>query len=1092
MGKFLLLLLNLLSLSFLVPAQSADPMQVMPPSPTSREFDKYINYQVALYNGVPEISIPLYEIRMGKTSIPIVLNYHASGIKFGQSSGDVGVGWVLEPGHRVSRTINGRVDEYFGMPSLDALQTMYTPETRDVYLSKFIGNGGTDNAGTPTTGEYFDGEFDLFTYSTISGAGAFVIKDRVQRQIQQISESTDCISYNQLSGGLLEYFIVRDGNGLSHRFGKSTVSGQSAVDLSSGHGAGRLAASSWHLTNINDSFSNYANFTYSGFRESTTLTGQTLSARSGADNGDCYNWGSALPNSIPVVDYDIQRVQEIRTKEVVVTFFRSGTVGKLDVIEVRDIDGKRIRKIVFNYSGNQIHSFLDSVLIYGQNDQDPKRYGFEYYSKDSFSRLHPNFAPDYWGYYKLNDTPYPHYPTFEEYYYCDRGSDGSPYSVRVFGSRMNQINRNPTGNDNPMTQADAVHFTLKKVTYPTGGSTMYEYEPNKYRGLRDDGQGDVKYAGIRIKKITSDDLLKGETLIKEYKYGFNEDGFGYVAIDIANKKYFVKESLSAICNSYGLGNDEVLYSRVVDFSTELISEIGGGGYMGSPVHYETVVEYEKKYSLLTWQDGYGSTEPLYTNGKTEYLFNLSSGMDWAGFDENYYYSSMNGINQGDGANAVSICPASVRDPSYSIREFDNYYILRYATWDKPVLGTKTIFKANDDGTAYDTVSKEVNTYTANVHEPLWGLKVRRFVSAPYDYMPPASGVTYYANGINSLFDYGMYEVSCGNRVLSRRLLTTYSTSGAVTYATAMGYNSDFQLAREEASTSDGATLITRYRYPMDYGEISGTDAVSQGVKKLQQSHVLNALVERVTERVGPGTGQSLLVGGLLQVYRSDVPLAGTVLLADPAGAVTNFKESYNNGGAVVYDTRYEPRLVYDAYDSNGNLLQQHQVNGIQRSYLWAYNKILPIAEAQNASYQDIYHTSFEDAEGNSSLGDAKTGEKSRLGGYVKTLNNLSSGLYTLNFWQKSGETWVFHQLEVPVGSGGTYTITLTGQVDELRFYPAGAYLTTYTYDPLVGVTSSTDNNGRTTHYKYDDFGRLQVVRDDAGNVLNTYEYNYRK
>ena len=57
-------------------------------------------------------------------------------------------------------------------------------------------------------------------------------------------------------------------------------------------------------------------------------------------------------------------------------------------------------------------------------------------------------------------------------------------------------------------------------------------------------------------------------------------------------------------------------------------------------------------------------------------------------------------------------------------------------------------------------------------------------------------------------------------------------------------------------------------------------------------------------------------------------------------------------------------------------------------------------------------------------------------------------------------------------------------------------MTTYTYNPLVGVTSVTDDNNLTMYYEYDDFGRLEYIKNDDGEILekheynNEYEYNY--
>jgi YD repeat-containing protein len=49
-------------------------------------------------------------------------------------------------------------------------------------------------------------------------------------------------------------------------------------------------------------------------------------------------------------------------------------------------------------------------------------------------------------------------------------------------------------------------------------------------------------------------------------------------------------------------------------------------------------------------------------------------------------------------------------------------------------------------------------------------------------------------------------------------------------------------------------------------------------------------------------------------------------------------------------------------------------------------------------------------------------------------------------------------------------------------------ITSYTYDPLFGITSVTSPNGLSTYYQYDGFGRLLSVKDTNQKLLKTYEY----
>ena len=64
--------------------------------------------------------------------------------------------------------------------------------------------------------------------------------------------------------------------------------------------------------------------------------------------------------------------------------------------------------------------------------------------------------------------------------------------------------------------------------------------------------------------------------------------------------------------------------------------------------------------------------------------------------------------------------------------------------------------------------------------------------------------------------------------------------------------------------------------------------------------------------------------------------------------------------------------------------------------------------------------------------------------------------------------------------------------DDLRLYPADAEMTTYTYKPLVGMSSQMDTNGRAIYYEYDGFGRLKLIRDHDKNILRRTDYNYSR
>ena len=105
---------------------------------------------------------------------------------------------------------------------------------------------------------------------------------------------------------------------------------------------------------------------------------------------------------------------------------------------------------------------------------------------------------------------------------------------------------------------------------------------------------------------------------------------------------------------------------------------------------------------------------------------------------------------------------------------------------------------------------------------------------------------------------------------------------------------------------------------------------------------------------------------------------------------------------------------------------------------------------------------------------------------------LTSGSYKMTYYWRanSSSAWELQEETFTYSSGSISTTKTTGQIDELRVYPSDAQMTTYTYDPLIGLTSQTDPNNLTIYYEYDSFGRLKSIKDSNGKLLQQTDYHF--
>lgn len=93
-----ILWLALLFCSLQLQAQTESIQRVNIKSPEVAAFTKVGEVPVSFYTGVPQISIPIYEVKCGKLRLPITLDYQATAIQVNQESTWVGLNSLLNAG----------------------------------------------------------------------------------------------------------------------------------------------------------------------------------------------------------------------------------------------------------------------------------------------------------------------------------------------------------------------------------------------------------------------------------------------------------------------------------------------------------------------------------------------------------------------------------------------------------------------------------------------------------------------------------------------------------------------------------------------------------------------------------------------------------------------------------------------------------------------------------------------------------------------------------------------------------------------------------------------------------------------------------
>jgi|GEM_PF-6112819 len=435
---------------------------IIPPSPEASSLGKYGEFPVSHSTGTPNINIPLGEISGNILKVPISLSYHSSGNKVEDIPGWVGLGWSLNAGGAITRSVRGIEDENAnGFINICKYLPEYGYENNEHFnLFNSLAEG------------YKDGEPDIFCFNFLNYSGQFVIGNDTNIYI---------IPYKNIkiqkfiNGNDLYKFVIITEDGTKCIFGTS-LNNDTAIEETKTHYHEPTTTykTSWYLTEIisaNSSDTIYLNYVDNDYNYYLTASERKrclLSKYNGC--GTVVGCGDPIYNKSTIFIYS-KRLSEIISKKGKLIFSNS---GRGDILGARKLDSislySRIgsgdefafeKKYSFNYSymnpnGEPVEKrlMLDSIVEFGKNTINNPPYRFTYNQTPLPER--DSKAQDHWGFYNGENDNISLIPPLEYGTYNWGGGTRDPDSDNMKAG------------------------IIEAIYYPTGGYTKFEFEPHYY------------------------------------------------------------------------------------------------------------------------------------------------------------------------------------------------------------------------------------------------------------------------------------------------------------------------------------------------------------------------------------------------------------------------------------------------------------------------------------------------------------------------------------------------------------------------------------------------------------------------------------
>jgi RHS repeat-associated protein len=500
------------------------------PSPHAATLGEYGNTPINLSSGLATPNISLFDLKEGDIGFGVGVSYQYKGFKPFESPSLLGRGWALNAGGVITRVIRKLPDEARPLNVSNDAYGYANAENR-TNLANIVNNDGTlASSGQSLQYSFLDGEPDMFMFNFMGMTGKFffgedgtihVVSDRkikIEYRVVTLPQSLNTPENVSSNRTYFVEFTITDENGTVYKFGDTSatvVLPFKNVEFSSSAsdfvctGSGIMNVTSWFLAEATDkngrkinfnytndymtqSGSNYSfNYNLRGRNISSPVTrGQYRNASQTYSHDNIWSCAGSVENFLTSVSGTNWTVDFEYNKTGNVTYLTKTT------LKSNLIPKEEIKNFTFNFSNltNPDGLLLSTLTESSPDNSITKLHSFTYHDPNNLFYQLP-YAIDYWGF-----------------------DNGTTTNSSLITDAPFNANRSPNF-------TTTLKGALTKITYPTAGSTEFEYEQNEYGQIREsDSENGVMinkkpYGGIRVKTIIDKDV--DGTVLVEKNYNYN-------------------------------------------------------------------------------------------------------------------------------------------------------------------------------------------------------------------------------------------------------------------------------------------------------------------------------------------------------------------------------------------------------------------------------------------------------------------------------------------------------------------------------------------------------------------------------------------